>query len=124
LSAVSIRAVRRFLALFLLLLLPLQFSWAAVEAYCAHEERLEAAQAGRHAQHADADAAAAASDVGATSDTGCDSCHCHGHCTGILSSVRAIEPHPSGARPSATLADTDGAHAPARPERPQWAPLA
>lgn len=124
--------MRRFLALFLLLLLPLQFSWAAVESYCEHEERVEAAQVAKHVQHAHADIAAAAADADAGTgtgmdtsiDTGCDSCHCHGHFTGISNRVRAVEPHPSNARPTAALADTGGAHAPARPERPQWAPLA
>ena len=120
--------MRRFLALFLLLLLPLQFSWAAVESYCEHEERAEAAQLAQHVQHADADTAAAAADAGTSMDTsvdtGCDSCHCHGHFTGISNRVRAVEPHPSSTRPTAALADTGGAHAPARPERPQWAALA
>ena len=114
----------------LLMLLPLQFSWAAVESYCAHEERVGAAQVARHVQHADvsnaaaADAAAAATDAGALNDIGCDSCHCHGHCTGILTGMREVGPRPTGARPTAELDAIGGTHAPTRPERPQWAPLA
>ncbi|NCV41106.1 MAG: hypothetical protein EBW11_11190 [Betaproteobacteria bacterium] len=40
--------MRKFLAIFLLVLLPLQFSWAAVAGYCQHEAGVTANHPGHH----------------------------------------------------------------------------
>ena len=52
-SSVIILSVRRFLALFLLLLLPLQFAFAAAAPYCALEKAKVASHFGHH-EHPDA----------------------------------------------------------------------
>ncbi|MFL9879536.1 hypothetical protein PQR63_14150 [Herbaspirillum rhizosphaerae] len=46
------RAMRRYLIIFLLLLLPLQFSWAAVASYCQHETESSTQHIGHHAADA------------------------------------------------------------------------
>jgi hypothetical protein len=137
--------VRRFLAIVLLALLPLQFSWAAVASYCGHETQ-GAGHFGHH-DHDHAHHAGASSDAGPAADLSAhasptpdktggaesdkapgamdlDCGHCHGTCSAMLTSPMGLPGALSTALPSATLDETGGAHAPTRPERPQWLPLA
>lgn len=122
--------MRRLMVIVLLALLPLQFNWAAVASHC------EESVASGHAAHADHAATAdadtdSASDANAALptevlDAGCDHGHCHHHChcVGILSLVTVI-PCLAGAERHLTWAgDAAATQAPARPERPQWTPLA
>lgn len=122
--------VRRLLAIALLALLPLQFSWAAVAAYCEHEAAVGAGHPGHH-EHAhhgdaslDADSDRSANSTAGSGDVECSHCHCHGHCNGLLTLPDGLPGGLSTAPPSASADEAEGAHAPARPERPQWAPLA
>ena len=132
--------MRRILAIFLLTLLPLQFSWAAVASYCAHETQADAAHFGHH-EHAhehqhQADAGPSveqAADLLADADAQGDKApgaiyldcgHCHGTCGVMLTLPPGLPGMLSSAPPSATLDETGGAHAPTRPERPQWLLLA
>ncbi len=128
----SIRAVRRFLAIVLLVFMPLQFSWAEVETYCALEAQAQVEHFGYH-EHlqqvvdavdtADtADVADTSTAAAATSDTDCSHCHCH--CPAMLGDAAGAHQKPSNARPSAALDAAGRAHASARPERPQWLRLA
>ena len=48
LSPLHSRAMRRWLAILLLVCLPLQFSWAAVADYCMHESGETADHVGHH----------------------------------------------------------------------------
>ena len=123
--------MRRWFAILLLFLLPTQMSWAAVAAYCAHETGAAVDHVGHH-DHADhahaasptepADKPALDPDAGPGADADCG--HCHGQCAGML---RAVE-HPALTRLSAAPAPAIqlpcAAPAAARPDRPQWAPLA
>lgn len=121
--------MRRLLAILLLTLLPLQFSWAAVASYCEHETQ-GAGHFGHHEHehHAasDAEPVADAEPQGdkapGTLDLDCG--HCHGHCSVMLTLSANLPGTLSTAPPSASADDTDAAHAAARPERPQWRPLA
>ena len=136
--------MRRVLAIFLLAMLPLQFSWAAVASYCAHERQASTGHFGhhdhKHHAHAGSDAGPAA-DAGAdlTSSPGeasgvkgdnlpgamdLDCGHCHGTCSAMLTLPMGLPGALSTALPSVTLNEAGGAHAPTRPERPQWLPLA
>jgi hypothetical protein len=131
--------VRRFLAIVLLTLLPLQFSWAAVATYCGHETEAAAGHLGHHdhQHHAGADthaglAADADTDTDADGDNGdnapsamdLDCGHCHGFC-GAMLTLPAVIPGAPGAPPPRVTVDEDGAaHTSTRPERPQWLPLA
>ncbi|MDZ7590846.1 MAG: hypothetical protein U5L05_09170 [Rubrivivax sp.] len=136
--AAKLLFVRRFLAIFLLALLPIQFSWAAVASYCAHELQADAAHFGHHEhehQHpGDAGPAIdAVADAVADTDAQGDSApgavdldcgHCHGTCGVMVTVPPGLPGTLSSVPPSATLDEAGGAHAPTRPERPQWLPLA
>jgi hypothetical protein len=50
--------------------------------------------------------------------------HCHGTCGMMFSLPTTVTGLLSAMPPSATLDESGGAHAPTRPERPQWLPLA
>ncbi len=116
--------VRRLLAIVLLALLPLQFSWAAVASYCEHETSVGAGHVCHHEHPHQANVDDGCPEGPATGAGDVDCGHCHGHCTGLLGLPESL----SGDRSTATLHtspdEAGGAHAPARPERPQWAPLA
>jgi hypothetical protein len=137
--------VRRLLAIVLLALLPLQFSWAAVASYCEHEAQ-GAGHFGHH-DHDHAHHAGVSSDAGLVVDLTADAAptldatgsaesdkapgaadldcgHCHGTCSAMPIWPFGMPGALSAAPPSATLDESGGAHAPTRPERPQWLPLA
>ena len=127
--------MRRFFAIVLLVLLPLQFSWAAVESYCGHETQAGIEHFGHHdhKHHASSDLVKldANSDVTADAVDGkapgamdLDCGHCHGTCSMALNLPSVLPVTLSTAPPIATLDECGGAHAPTRPERPQWLPLA
>ena len=72
--------MRRWLVVFLLLVLPLQFAWAAAAPYCAHETAAAASKHPGHHQHVhqDGSEAANADDEGGgagVKHTDCASCH-------------------------------------------------
>jgi hypothetical protein len=123
--------MRRWLAVLLLVLLPLQFSWAAVADYCMHESGETADHVGHHdhkshahgAAQADADAKTK-TDAGSSSTATVDCSHCHGGCAVTLDLPAGLVPHAVEQAPP-TLGDAPCAeHMPAQPERPQWARLA
>lgn len=136
--------MRRCLAILLLALLPLQFSWAAVAAYCGHEVGRHAEHLGHHEhqhqhqqqhpqQHTDltlvhqadlADPDTAPADPEPTASFHIDCGHCHGTVASLPTAVGAMSPL---VRASHTVTPADGilrTHAPSPPERPQWQPLA
>ena len=72
--------MRRWLVVFMLLVLPLQFAWAAAAPYCAHEAASAAGKHPGHHQHVHQGSsdAAKAGDGGAgfgTNHSDCASCH-------------------------------------------------
>jgi hypothetical protein len=138
--------MHRFLAILLLAMLPLQSSWAAVASYCGHETQASTGHFGHH-DHVHGHHADAGSDAGPAADPGAgltsspdeaggangekapgaldlDCSHCHGTCSAMPTLPMGLPGALSTALPSATLDETGGAHAPTRPERPQWLPLA
>lgn len=134
--------MRRILAIVLLAFLPFQFSWAAVASYCGHETQAGVEHFGHHdhdhQHHADAsdgagldanpttipDVNSDAGDGKALGAMDLDCGHCHGTCSAMLTLPMGLPGALSTALPSVTLDETGGAHAPTRPERPQWLPLA
>jgi hypothetical protein len=136
--------VRRLLAIVLLALLPLQFSWAAVASYCVHGGHASSGHFGYrdHGHHVGAsiDAGLAAdltTDASSISDvTGgvegsqapgamhLDCGHCHGTCSVVLELPLGLPGALSNALPGASTSEAVSAHAPTRPERPQWLPRA
>lgn len=123
--------MRRWLAVLLLALLPLQFSWAAVADYCMHESGETADHVGHHDHESHAHGAAqsdadnkAKADAGSSSTATFDCSHCHGGCAVTLDLPAVLVPHTVEHAPP-TLGDAPCAeHMPAQPERPQWARLA
>lgn len=120
--------MRRWLAILLLVLLPLQFSWAGVAGYCMHESGAAADHLGHH-DHADHPHGASVSDK-AKSDSSpstaadLDCSHCHGHCAGMLDIPVGLKAHALGSAPPRLAEAPSADHLPAQPERPQWAYLA
>jgi hypothetical protein len=121
--------MRRWFAIVLLALLPLQFSWAAVSAYCAHEADAQGGHLGHHphpphAAAGDADDGGASGKAPVKAGQGHDCGHCHG-CVAAL-------PGPDGTPPlfataevrTAPVAQGTRSLAPTPPERPQWHALA
>jgi hypothetical protein len=114
--------MRRWIAICLLALLPLQFGWAAVASYCADESPTAATHLGHHAHAQAADDLQADGSETTPSSEACDHCHCTCAAAvfgGSLPSCTLPSARPaSGPDPSIAVA------AMTRPERPQWPLLA
>lgn len=135
-SAARLDAMSRLLAIVLLALLPLQASWAAVASYCAHEAQAGATHLGHHEHRHRADAGQSAeadhavhspadehgSKTPGANDLDCG--QCHGGCSAMITMPVALPGLVSAAVPLPTVDEDGGAHAPNRPERPQWRRLA
>lgn len=123
--------MRRWLAVLLLVLLPLQFSWAAVASYCLDGSAtlIDASTPGHDVHHGhdrieatDSGQDAPAAEAHSTEAHDCGHCHGHGaglvqgtadaagpvRCSGLLATAPPQPPEPSLTRP----------------ERPQWPPSA
>ncbi len=115
--------MRRLVLICVMLLLPVQWTWAAAAAYCAHETGVAAKHMGHHEhkhQQSQADAGKPSPDGKLTVPGGLDSdCHfCH------LGSVQWLSPTVAAALPVAAapprfeyIAPTSS-HIPSGPERP------
>ncbi|CAN7752958.1 hypothetical protein LJR066_006743 [Acidovorax sp. LjRoot66] len=118
--------MRRLIAVFMLALLPFQFSWSAVAAYCMHESTTAQAQhVGHHEHKHDADKADHQADKGDQSagfDIDCSVCHGAG--IGALNfpyaSRGASHDGSVGAQPHVRIAGVT----PTPPDRPRWSVLA
>lgn len=136
--SVKLIEMLRFFAIFLLVLLPFQLSWAAVAPYCGHEREAVSGHFGHH-EHQHHSAAQGDSDgetfTGSNTtaelqgdkapgaiDLDCG--QCHGNCSVMLSLPSYLAVALAVELPGATIDGASGAHAPTRPERPQWQPLA
>ena len=125
--------MRRWLLIFLVVLLPMQLSWAAVASYCQHESgNASAAQhVGHHEHQHEADAAASA-DTNETSanptpatgavDVDCGTCHA-GCCSALIRSIPLLTISPASQAYSAPALRLSSQPA-SLPERPNWADLA
>jgi len=120
--------MRHWLAIFILALLPLQFSWAAVAVYCGHEAGQHAEHLGHHEhQHPDqtkADQDSAPADHKAPASFDFDCGHCHGTCASMPAPVGDISPLALASHPVTPGEGIVRTLAQSPPERPQWLPLA
>lgn len=121
--------MRRWLLIFLLVLLPMQLSWAAVASYCQHESGAATQHVGHHEhQHEantepsnNADPHTTSKAVGAV-DVDCGTCHV-GNWSVMLQSLNlVIVKLPSGTHSATTLLLSS--QPVSLPERPNWAHLA
>ena len=117
--------MKKWMAVFLLVLLPLQFSWAAVAGLCQHEVGVTATHQGHQTHdHQAADHDAAGKNKG--SSTGvhhdCETCHlgCAAALTSDLSTFMVATDQGHHFNYHVNL---PGAYS-ERPERPQWPALA
>jgi hypothetical protein len=110
------------------MLLPLQFSWAAVAGYCTHEADPQAQHLGHHEHKHSAAGAADATPLvdaglnGSAPDLDCT--HCHGNCCALLHTAMPAQASAGTAHPGAAAPVATALLALTRPERPQWQPLA
>lgn len=120
--------MRRWFAILLLALLPLQFSWAAVAVYCGHESDALAQHLGhhehQHAGHASAEKHAdpAGKDAPAGADLDCG--HCHASCCSMPAPVDTLRPLAIASHPVTGAEGIVRTLAQSPPERPQWARFA
>lgn len=123
--------MRRFVALLLLVLLPLQAIWAAAAPYCQHEAEAASRHIGHHQpEHSHAPAADAADVHGTPGDQDGDAasthtdCHtCHGGMV-LAHEVRPLQMMPAGTQPEPTAVHGLPAPPTERPDRPSWPALA
>jgi hypothetical protein len=116
--------MRRLFTIFLLVLLPLQLSWASVVVYCQHETGGQAKHFGHHDhQHqAGENQGTADTQLSGGVDNDCGTCHA-GCATAIFGEIQISSP----ADVSASLDDyrrSPNTSPHYLPERPNWAPLA
>ena len=122
--------MRRWLSILLLLVMPLQFGWAAVGTYFEHESVPRAQHFGHHEhkhEHKHQQAAGASGEVSKGELTGAIAgaldvadCHFHGQCTVVLPAA-PVMPMGNGSQVP-TDWEVASAIAPVlpRPERPNW----
>lgn len=117
-------AMRSWLVVFLLIWMPLQFSWAAMGATCQHERGSDASHAGHHLHEhrSQSDADGATSQASANvADADCGTCHAgcsiaaSGAQAGVAASTAGLWALDSSAQPRSAPFDL--------PERPQWPAL-
>jgi hypothetical protein len=117
--------MKKFLAIFLLVLLPLQYSWAAMASYCGHETRVNATHPGHHTHdHASVDHQESSKNSPQSAGMDHDCATCHMGCAAALVSdlskttLAASDDHPLHLQVIASHMASE------RPERPQWPVLA
>ncbi len=117
--------MRRWLLVLLLVLLPLQLTWAAVGVYCTHERQPTAQHLGHHQhEHAASASGQAISTFVDVASVGHDCGVCHANCsvafqtTSSLPNLNSV-PIRSDIRLASYLTRYQDL-----PERPQWLPLA
>lgn len=127
-GAPTLAPVRRWLSILLLVLLPLQFGWTAVAAYCEHETRTESQHLGHHEHpepgHENSWEAHLASPDAPSGGFHFDCGHCHGQIAVLHLLVADLPADLSGGSFVAAPSDASRAPPSPRPERPQWARLA
>ena len=122
-------AMRRWFLIFLVVLLPVQLSWAAVASYCQHESGTTAQHLGHHEHQHEAGAAPSndgdphsKSKAAGTVDLDCGTCHA-GTCSAMVQSLNLVMVKLPSETHSATALRLSSRPA-SLPERPNWADLA
>lgn len=118
--------MRRLVTIFLLVLMPMQLTWAALSVYCPHETGSPARQVDAHDHQHQADADQEdRSDPHATGNVNADSGSCHaGHITALFGSGRLPAVSVSSETYTAYQIQVPSPPHLSLPERPNWAGLA
>jgi len=116
--------MKKYLVIFLLVLLPLQFSWASVASYCQHETDVATKHPGHHTHdHASTDHPEATKNA-AQSVVDHDCATCHMSCAAALTSDLSTTAVAASDHHSLHLQGIASQLSRERPERPQWPVLA
>jgi hypothetical protein len=118
--------MRRWFLIFLVVLFPMQLSWAAAGRYCHLESGTTAQHAENHEhQHQDDVELTDGASHDVTGTTDADSGHCHtGGCTAMLLQSMALLTVSLSSNAHSTPAQSLSSHPASPPERPNWADLA
>ena len=114
--------LRRFVLIFLAVLLPLQLAWGAVSGYCQHESGWAVEHFGHH-EHVHKAEDKKAADLKVTPDSDCGTCHGAG-VTALAGPQSALPALGVGQLPAAQVSRAPPSLPPDSPERPQWPSLA
>jgi hypothetical protein len=114
--------LRRFLLIFLAVLLPLQFSWGAVSGYCEHESGARAKHFAHH-EHVHKAETKKVADLKVAPDNDCGTCHGAG-VTALVGPQAALPALVRGNLPNAAVTRAPPSLPPDGPYRPQWPRLA
>lgn len=121
--------MRRWFAVFMLMMLPIQFSWAAVASYCQHESAPAKTEHIGHHEHKhsadDNDMVSKAKKSEPSLDkSDPDCCLCHGLGLGATQLHAAKQPADRGNTMVAQTSTPSAGVNPSPPDRPQWSVLA
>lgn len=111
--------VKRLLLIFLLALLPLQFSWAAAAAYCQHEGENTAQHFGHHSHQHDAQPDSP-DDADPTAKVHADCAYCHLACQASFLTTAPDIVVPHGSTYAELPARPYSSHIPDGLQRPDW----
>ena len=125
LKRLNYQLMKKFLAIFLLVLLPLQYSWAAMASYCEHETSVTAKHPGHHTHdHASIDQQESSKNApqSAGMDHDCATCHmgCAAALVNYLNTISAAVSDDHPLHPQVIVSQLSRE----RPERPNWPVLA
>lgn len=118
--------MKKYLAILLLLVLPVQSAWAAVDSFCKHETGAAAEHLGHHDHQHKYEGTEPAATDSSSGSTGAnaDYDHCHGGTSSVLSATLSVTAHRAATPSSHSLGDLLPPPLADRPERPQWHHLA
>jgi hypothetical protein len=111
--------MRRWLLIFLVVLLPMQFGWAAVASYAHHESGAATAQhVGHHEHQHEADTGTKSTAASSAADADCGTCHA-GCCTAMVPTSLLLVAELPAETHYATALRLSSQPA-SLPERPNW----
>lgn len=119
--------MRRFLLIFMVVMMPLQLSWAAVSSYCQHESGAAAKHLGHHEhQHQQADKTGDSDQTKAKKFGTVDAdCHfCYAYSPVIFSDTEVISSVVTEPLFATWASEASRSNPSPRPERPNWVALA
>ena len=116
--------MKKFVLILLLLVLPLQMSWAAASAYCQHEQGNHAWHLGHHVHQHKASADSAGQQDSGKVHSDCSACHGASHGQAAFAGGASPAGVRAGALAVAPAPQFYTSHIPDGPKRPDWSTVA
>lgn len=114
--------MKKLLLILLMLVLPLQMTWAAASAYCQHEDGKAAHHFGHHGHEHKTKAEAEKKPAKGQPHSDCHFCHGYSHASpGDQAMLDVLDPGSARGEPPSLIY---ASHIPDGPKRPNWLPLA